>query len=771
MTEQPVYLKEILKDYGMENILFLAVADIAEDDTYADTWVALTDDRVLIAACKKQRGESRMGGYDSNFRERRAQKVERRDVAVRVLENDKTEALKVEREISGGILYAVTGRGDERVLRFSGTKLDDFMRLCTVYEKVKKGEEVTEEDRRGKERPCCPKCGTLYPDPERKICPRCMDKRSLTFRLMGYMTKYRGMLAVMLVCYALTALLNLIWPYLNGTILYDRVLAEDDAWLSGFGIPGGEYVLALGLLVVIMFLTKLTIQGVGALQAVMMARMAPDIMARLKRQVFDAMGKLPISFFSSRQTGGLITRVADDADELTDFFIEGIPYFITNVGTILATIVVMFLLNPVLAVASVCLLPVLLGLSLFMLPKLWHIFGKRHRARRSMNGQINENFKGSRVVKAFGREEQETERFRGRNARVREAEVQAAAYDNKFFILYDGVENAMNFLVWVVGAFLILGRSGLELGELITFTGYVSQLKGPLEFLSRFFRWYTDAMNSAERMFEIIDAVPELREKEHPVVLDEVRGEIELRNVTFGYEPHKPVLKQVSFHVNPGEMIGIVGRSGAGKTTLVNLISRLYDVEEGAVYFDGVDVRDLSFRQLRTSIAMVSQETYIFMGTVAENIAYARPDASREEIVSAAIRASAHDFICKMPEGYDTVLGASGRELSGGEKQRISIARAILANPKVLILDEATSAVDTQTELDIQKSLDQLVKNRTTISIAHRLSTLRSADYLVVIDDGRVAEAGTHEELIAKKGVFYRLMELQTKALAMRGLQ
>ena len=231
------------------------------------------------------------------------------------------------------------------------------------------------------------------------------------------------------------------------------------------------------------------------------------------------------------------------------------------------------------------------------------------------------------------------------------------------------------------------------------------------------------------------------------------------------------MLKDVSFHVKEGEVLGIVGRSGSGKSTLVNLISRLYDVGEGEILVDGVNVKQYGFKELRASVAMVSQETYVFMGTVAENIAYARPEATREEIIRAAIQANAHDFICKMPEGYDTMLGSSGRALSGGERQRLSIARAILANPRILILDEATSAVDTETELAIQRSLEQLEQGRTVLSIAHRLSTLRNATRLIVLDDGKVTEYGTHKELMELKGTYYKLSELQTKALAMRGIE
>ena len=286
-----------------------------------------------------------------------------------------------------------------------------------------------------------------------------------------------------------------------------------------------------------------------------------------------------------------------------------------------------------------------------------------------------------------------------------------------------------------------------------------------------FQRWANSA-NAAQRIFEIIDAVPEVRESDHPVRHERFEGRVEFKNVNFYYEPNKQILKDVSFVAEPGKMLGIVGHTGTGKTTIVSLMSRLYDVTGGEVLIDGINVKDMAFSDLRKNIAMVSQETYIFRGTVAENIAYANPGCTREQIMAAAITANAHDFICKMPDGYDTVIGSgSRRQLSGGERQRLSIARAILADPRILILDEATAAVDTQTEKNIQAALDKLAGGRTVISIAHRLSTLRGADRLIVIEDGRVVESGGHEELLTQKGVYYRLTQLQNKALAMRGLE
>lgn len=277
-------------------------------------------------------------------------------------------------------------------------------------------------------------------------------------------------------------------------------------------------------------------------------------------------------------------------------------------------------------------------------------------------------------------------------------------------------------------------------------------------------------MSAAQRIFEIQDTVPDVSEKKDAVSLPSIRGEIEVNHVSFGYEPNHMILKDVSMRAMPGQMIGIVGYSGAGKSTLVNLISRLYDVSEGEIRIDGHDVRELSFDTLRAHIGIVSQETYVFMGTIAENIAYANPDCGMDDIIHAAKVAKAHDFIEKLPDGYDTIVGTGGHSLSGGEKQRISIARAILHNPSILILDEATASLDTETELHIQEALESLIQGRTTIAIAHRLSTLRNADYLICMEKGKVKEAGSHQELMTKQGMYYELVEKHDKALQMRGV-
>jgi ATP-binding cassette subfamily B protein len=302
-------------------------------------------------------------------------------------------------------------------------------------------------------------------------------------------------------------------------------------------------------------------------------------------------------------------------------------------------------------------------------------------------------------------------------------------------------------------------------GELTVYMGYTGMIFGPLNFFTNFTNMLTETMNSATRMFEVLDTTPEIVESPNPVRLEEVRGEITFDHVNFHYSPNRPILKDVSFTIKKGDHVGLVGHTGSGKSTIANLITRMYDVVGGSITIDGVDVKELEMNSLRRNVAIVSQEVYIFRGTVMDNIRYGKPDATRAEVVAAAKAANAHDFILRMPEGYDTVVGIGARSLSGGERQRVSIARALLLNPALLILDEATAAMDTETERLISEAIDRVSEGKTTISIAHRLSTLRNCNYIMAIDNGELAEMGTAEELLEKKGIYYRLWTLQNEQL------
>jgi ATP-binding cassette subfamily B protein len=350
-----------------------------------------------------------------------------------------------------------------------------------------------------------------------------------------------------------------------------------------------------------------------------------------------------------------------------------------------------------------------------------------------------------------------------------DAQIKHFSTENSLFPLFMGLVFLLSTAVLVIGGNEVLGGT-LKVGQLLTFTIYLTMLQGPIEFLSWVFNWWARCVDSAQRVFEIVDAEPEITEKADAAVLQPFRGSVELRELEFEYEPARPILKKISLKAQAGQMLGIVGKTGAGKTTVANLISRLYDAKAGAVFVDGVDVKDISLAQLRRNIGLVSQDIYLFNGTLADNIRYAKPEAGMSEIMAAAKAAAAHDFIMKLPGGYETYVGSGGQSLSGGEKQRVSIARAILQNPKILILDEATAAMDTATERSIQASLSALKQGRTTIAIAHRLSTLREADLLAVIDQGELKEFGAFSELLRKKGEFHNLYQIQQQALAAIGV-
>ncbi len=586
-------------------------------------------------------------------------------------------------------------------------------------------------------------------------------------RLMSFFKPYSAGVVAVILCFLATAGVGLITPYLNGEILYDRVI-EKNIGTSDLEKAAG----ALLLVVLAMLVVKIANSFFSSAHSFIVAKFVPKVIRDIKNKVFEAMSRLSISFYQSRETGTLMTRVLDDADQVTGMFIDNLPALMVDFVTVIVAAIIMFALNPLLALAAINLLPISSVLSYFIMPRLWMAFGRRHRASRKLNSGVNDNIVGARVVRAFGRQDDEKVRFDSTNRLVRDAEVAIVDTESKITAIFSAARELANMVVFAAGACMIMTETfGMDYALLITFTGYVGMLSGPIDTISMFMRQWVNCMNSAQRIFEIIDARPDVVESETPTHLENIKGDVELKRVCFAYDNGNPVLTDVSFKVNAGQMLGIVGRSGAGKSTLLNLISRLYDVDEGQVLIDGVDIRDIAMKDLRGLVAMVSQETYIFMGTVAENIAYARPDATPQQIIEAAKAASAHDFIMKLPDGYDTLIGTSGRELSGGERQRLSIARAILTNPKILMLDEATAAVDTETEINIQQALSELIKGRTTISVAHRLSTLRDADNLVVIEEGKVVESGTHRQLIEKKGEYYRLANIQRQALKKRGLE
>jgi len=396
-----------------------------------------------------------------------------------------------------------------------------------------------------------------------------------------------------------------------------------------------------------------------------------------------------------------------------------------------------------------------------------HIRPRYFRYRDSVSklgGMLNGVLSGVRLVKAFGQEEREFGRFTGRVNYLAGSRYGVDVRVGAFQAIMAYAFLLPGFMIWYVGGRKVLaGTDGISLGVLMAFLGYLGLFYAPVQSLAFFTNWLTQFTTGTQRVFEILDTPSEIIDKEDARPLEEVRGEIEFEHVTFGYDPYNPVIKDVSLSIEAGQNIGIVGRSGSGKTTLISLVCRFYDVQQGTVRIDGVDVRDVKRSDLRGHVGLVLQEPFLFRASISANIAYGKPDASMNEIMAAAKAANCHEFIMKMPQGYDTRLGERGAGLSGGERQRVSIARALLCDPQILILDEATSSVDTESEREIQKALAVLVRGRTTIAIAHRLTTLRNADRIYVVEGGHIAEHGTHHELMEKEGIYYELVKIQTE--------
>lgn len=604
----------------------------------------------------------------------------------------------------------------------------------------------------------CPECDLPLP-PDSEECPACARELHtppstwVLLRLWRFADPYRyQLLAGFLLTLASTAA-TLVPPYLTIPLMDDVLIPFQNGqqiapWKVGMLLGGllGAALLGWALNWARTYLLALVSERIGA---------------DLRTATFDHLLELSLDYFGGKRTGDLMSRIGSETDRICVFLSLHALDFATDVLMIVMTAVILFSINPWLAVVTLLPLPFIAWMIHVVRDKLRTGFEKIDRVWSDVTNVLADTIPGIRVVKAFAQEKREAQRFREVNRQ------NLAVNDklNKTWSLFTPTVSLLTevglLVVWAFGIWLV-SRQQITVGVLTAFIAYIGRFYGRLDSMSRIVSVTQKAAAGAKRIFDILDHVSNVPDTANPVKIGTLEGRIDMKSLGFRYG-NRSVIRGLDLQIRPGEMIGLVGHSGSGKSTLVNLICRFYDVSDGSISVDGTDIRRFGVADYRSNIGLVLQEPFLFFGTIAENIAYGKPGATRADIVAAARAAHAHEFILRLPQGYDSLVGERGQGLSGGERQRISIARALLIDPRILILDEATSSVDTETEKEIQRALDNLVQGRTTIAIAHRLSTLRKADRLVVMDRGQVVEVGPHDELMAKQGAYWRLYEAQAR--------
>lgn len=751
---------ETLKKLGMnvDDIIITTSLDLDTKGNFGESWIFLTKENLHCLSAS-----STDFVYDSKSK----RKSNNDDIQILSKFNnpkfdtyplEKISASYIDSFMSSNRLFIKLEEATIGVVFSTNAKKQKLFAFIEIMNRIKDGKEVKEDDSIFEQfNITCPKCGHRYENQNRKICMNCVDKNALFTRLFKYFDKHIHRLIIVFLCLAASSGMALISPIIHGRIFVDEVLNNSPDNTSFFK---GKIL----LIVLIIFGMNMINLALSIFQARTVNKMSIRVTQQMKVDIFSSMQKLSLAYFNNNQTGRLMNRVSHDPEVIRGFYTGIIPSLIINVINFIGVAIALFIMNWWLALIVFIPVPAIVWIFRVKLPQLWRMFSRRWRRSSALNSVLGDSLTGIRVVKAFAKEVEEANRFRSYSDKLYQAELKVNMTALTIFPVVSLLIGLTGTLIWGFGGALVINKF-MSLGELLTYTSYIGMIFGPLQFFSTLTNQITEITNSAQRMFEVLDTSRDIIDIKNPVKLDDIKGRIEFDNVGFHYLANRPILRNMTFKINAGDYIGLVGHTGAGKSTIANLITRLYDVISGSISIDGHNIKTIELETLRKSIAIVSQEIFIFRGTVTENIKYAKPDATMDEVIAASKAANAHDFIVNMPQGYETLVGTGSRSLSGGEQQRVSIARALLLDPKILILDEATAAMDTETERLIQDAINVLVKDRTTIVIAHRLSTLKECNYLFAIENGEVAESGTHIELINKKGIYYKLYKLQSDAM------